>query len=100
MIKHLLSGKPRTPEKLLSAALSVVLGVATFAMPAQSAPLKNLQMPTNASPTRRVNPHYDYQPDILIVMPDAKAEKDDINEVLEEAHGTVVGELGQGQRRL
>src|SRR5262245_8145895 len=99
MSKHPISGNQRSPQKLLSTAISLVIALASFTVPAQSAPLKQLQMPAAANRTKRVNPQYSYQPDLLIVMPDAKAEKDDINEVLEECHGTVVGELGQGKMR-
>lgn len=86
-------------QKALATAFSLVLALSGLATPANAAPLKQLQIPAGVSATKRVNPEYDYQPDILLVMPDAKSKKDDINDILEQAHGTVVGSIGEGSLR-
>ncbi|MBX9771446.1 MAG: S8 family serine peptidase [Candidatus Obscuribacterales bacterium] len=54
-----------------------------------------LKMPTKLPPPKRAeNPNY--SPDVLLIMPDAKLEQDDLQETMEKVHGTIVGELGEG----
>jgi thermitase len=86
-------------QKLLTTALSLMLGVACVSAPAEAAPLKQLQVPQNRPAQRRAAPQVSFTPDVLLVMPDAKAEGDDIKDALKEAHGTVVGVLGEGKFR-
>lgn len=64
-------------------------------------------LPTNAAesklriPTNKVRktpaPIYDCSPDILLIMPNAKSDSDDIDKVLKESHGTIVGSMGEGK---
>src|SRR5205823_9660612 len=53
----------------------------------------------NRNNQRRAMPLPPYQADILLVMPDAKAENDDITETLKDVHGTIVGSIGSGKLR-
>lgn len=41
-----------------------------------------------------------YEPDVLLVMPNPKVENDNIKQALDDAHGHVVGVLGQGNLRV
>jgi len=86
-------------RRLFSATLSLMLGFAWLSAPAQAAPLKELQVPQNRTTQRRAAPQVSYTPDLLIVMPDAKADGDEVKEALQEVHGKVVGILGQGKLR-
>lgn len=85
-------------SKLLSTALSVMLGFAWITGPSQAAPLKQLQVPQRST-ARHAAPAVSYTPDLLIVMPDAKADNDEITDALKEAHGKVLGVMGQGSMK-
>src|SRR5436853_5431284 len=89
-------------KKVVSAAMSAMLLGMTFGInPAYSVPQRQLKMPTVLPTPRRYNrAEYGYTPDILLVMPDKKAEEDDIKKTLEEAHGTVIGTVGQGALKV
>lgn len=81
-------------------ALSLIFGLTAFLNPnaAQSQDTKQLREPT--LPARlHAEPAAGYQKDILLVMPDAHAENEDIEKAMKEVDGTVIGTLGQGQLR-
>ncbi|MBX9686978.1 MAG: S8 family serine peptidase [Candidatus Obscuribacterales bacterium] len=54
-----------------------------------------LKMPDKRPAPKRTE-KISYSPDLLIVMPDAKLEADDLQETMEQVHGTVVGSMGEG----
>ncbi len=63
---------------------------------ANDAPANGLQPPCLSEMRPRQKP-VSNSPDILLVMPNSKAEKDEVAESLREAHGTVIGSIGQGE---
>lgn len=77
---------------LLATSLSSVL-----VKPA-AAEERRLQMPKTFGYTKpkRVPPAQ-FSPDILLVMPNAKAEGEDVDDALKEAKGTVIGSIGEGE---
>jgi subtilisin family serine protease len=52
-------------------------------------------------PTNRVKKtpalSYNYTPDLLLIMPNAAADNDDVAEILKDAKGTIVGSMGHGK---
>jgi len=78
-------------------ALSLLLALQFLVAPAL-AQEKQLHIPEHP-PTPKQRTRMTYTPDILLVMPEAKADNDDIDKALEEAHGTVVGTIGEGKLR-
>src|SRR5438046_8386593 len=79
-------------HKILSTALSLMLGIAGLCAPANAAPLKELKNP-NRNNQRRAMPLPPYQPDILLVAQDPKADGDEITDTLKDLHGTAVNQL-------
>ena len=69
----------------LTAAVTSVASVGAF----------ELKMPTKV-PTPKRMAKLNYTPDLLIVVPDAKLDNDDLQETMEKVHGTVVGSMGEG----
>ena len=53
-----------------------------------------LKMPTKLTPKRAPSPSY--TPDVLLVMADPKLEADEMQETMDQVHGTIVGTLGEG----
>lgn len=78
---------------LLAASLSSV-----FFSPASLAAERRLQMPKhyNYMKPKKAAP-VEYTPDLLLVMPNAKAEGEDVDDALKEVKGTVVGSIGEGE---
>ena len=54
-----------------------------------------LKMPSKLPVPKRME-KLNYAPDVLIVVPDAKLDNDDLQETMEKVHGTVVGSMGEG----
>ncbi|MBY0548896.1 MAG: S8 family serine peptidase [Candidatus Obscuribacterales bacterium] len=71
--------------------------LAIGALTAQTAPANafELQMPAKQPTPKRVRP-LSYTPDLLIVVPQKNLQTDDLNEAMEEVHGTVVSSIGEG----
>jgi thermitase len=86
-------------QKLLSTALSLMLGVASLSAPAQAAPLKQLRTPQRFA-QRRPAPNVTFTPDLLLIMPNAGADGDEVKDALKDVHGTVVGTMGQGKMKI
>lgn len=95
----------KTPSKAVKAVagfgLSLMIGLtAGFTAPAQSQDgAKFLKAPTQLPPMVR-QPNQSYMQDILLVMPNSGAEDENIQKALEEAHGTVIGTMGQGALKV
>ncbi|HEY9789982.1 MAG TPA: hypothetical protein V6D22_06270, partial [Candidatus Obscuribacterales bacterium] len=88
----------RPPARSIAGmALSLLLALQFLVAPAL-AQEKQLHIPEHP-PTPKQRTRMTYTPDILLVMPEAKADNDDIDKALEEAHGTVVGTIGEGKLR-
>lgn len=59
-----------------------------------------LKNPTNKPFNRPKVQAPTWQDDILLVMPDMKADKDEVNEALQDVHGTVVATLGDARLKM
>ncbi len=94
MLKNMkLSKKSR---QTLGLGLSVLLGLASaLALPSQANESK-LKLPKNLV-KRTPAPVYDCTPDLLLIMPNAQGDSDEIDEMLKEAKGTLVGSMGEGK---
>lgn len=84
-------------KKFANVALSIAIAIGYFGsgiLPAEAkAVLKN---PTKLPAVVRHN-RATHTPDVLLVMATPGTEKDEIAEALKEAHGTVIGSIGQGR---
>ncbi len=76
-------------------AAAIVCAIAAVASNVAAASAFELKMPTKLSAPKRV-PALTYTPDILLVMPNKGLKDEDLNETMEEVHGTIVGSLGEG----
>lgn len=87
--------KRSTMRRLVGAALSLVLGVmGLMPAPGQCATERHLRMPTTLPTPRYTAPQF--MDDLLLVKTANGADVDEIREILEEVHGTVVGRVGEG----
>jgi thermitase len=100
MISGLVSKVSKEKKRIFAMAMTLALGVSSAAqLPAMSADLK-LQNPTNRPFRRSVAPRPDFQPDVLLVVTDAKADKDEIKEALEEVHATATQTVRAGNLEM
>lgn len=100
MISGLVSKVSKERNKIFALAMSLAIGISSGAqLPALSAELK-LKTPVNRPYTRRIAPHADFQPDVLLVVTDAKADKDEIKDALEAVHGTVSQTINAGNIQM
>lgn len=81
-------------KRIIKAAVLSVLLLSPAAVSAAEIHLKN---PTNRPAVRQIPAKVDFQPDVLLVMPDAKADGDEIKESLQDVHGEVISTLGTGK---
>lgn len=87
----------RRTKKLFSLALSLMFSVGVVGnAPAFSQDGSKLRVPTKV-PTPRAKEAPHYAPDVLLVMPNASSEKDELDKSLKEVHGTVIGSMGEGR---
>ncbi len=92
---------PKYWKKALTLGLAAAIGMVT-SLPrlADASPGKPVEKPSTPARTRANNgPAVDRQ-DILLIMPNAKAEKEEMSERLKEANATVIGEMGQGDLKV
>lgn len=83
-------------KQIFGLSLSMLLGLAaTSSMPSQANETK-LKLPTNLV-KKTPAPVYDCTPDLLLIMPNAQGDSDEIDQILKEAKGTIVGSLGEGK---
>lgn len=100
MFSAMMNKVSREKNRIFAVAMSLALGLSSSVQaPALSAEL-TLKNPTRIQPNRRVQPRVTWQPDVLLVMPDAGADKDDIKEALEEVHGTVIATIGDDKLKM
>lgn len=82
----------KSRAQYLTALFCAVTAVVTNIAPAAAFELK---MPTKL-PTPKRMAKLKFTPDVLIVVPDAKLDNDDLQETMEKVHGTVIGSMGEG----
>lgn len=100
MISGLVSKVSKEKKKLFTIAMTLAVGFSSVAqLPALSAEMK-LKNPTNRPYTRQIAPRADFQPDVLLVMCDPKADKDEIKETLDDLHVTVSQTIQSGNLQL
>jgi len=83
-------------KRAAAAGLSLLTLLIGAGLPTFAGSEAKLHVPTNRvkkSPALT----YDYTPDVLLIMPNAAADNDEVAELLKEAHGTIVGSMGQGK---
>lgn len=80
----------------LAASFSMLL---VNAGPALAADIQ-LKNPTNRPAVRQLPTNVSFQPDLLLVMPDAKADSDEVKQSLADVHGTVISTLGSGRLQM
>jgi thermitase len=84
--------------KLIGLTLSMLIGLsAGFAAPSMAADQAKLKIPTGLKKRTAPAVPSNFQPNILLVMPNANADNDEVNDVLKEAHGKLVGTMGEGR---
>ncbi len=100
MISGLVSKVSRERKKIFAMAMTLAIGISSVAqVPAFSAEMK-LKNPVNRPYTRRIAPVYDFQPDVLLVVADAKADKDEIKETLESVHASATQTVKAGNMQM
>lgn len=100
MISGLVSKVSQERNRIFAMAMSLAIGISSGVQaPAQSAEMK-LKNPAGRTMARRVQPRVDFEPDVLLVMADAKADKDEVKQALDEVHGTVAARVGSGNLEL
>jgi thermitase len=88
-------------RKTWSMALSIVVGaVISGSSPGFCAPRAQLQEPGNLPTARASAQATRYQDDILLLMPNANSEQDDVKKAIDECHGTVIGSMGSGELKV
>lgn len=98
MLKKVLRG---FSGKRLVVGLSVaLLGMQSVAAPVLAADNVQLRMPKNIKRRVPTNIKADYTPDLLLVMPNASAESDELDQALKDAKGTLVGTIGEGRLKV
>lgn len=80
----------------LAATFSVLFG----SMAPVGAAEIQLKNPTNRPAVRQIPTNVSFQPDLLLIMPDAKADSDEVKEALADVHGEVVSTLGSGRLQM
>jgi len=84
------------PKKLLGLALSLLFSAQALGADRAMAAQRVLRTPTHLHAPAARKP-LNYTPDILLVMPNARTDKDDVQKSLDELHGTVIGSMGEGR---
>jgi thermitase len=87
-------------QRTLTLALGTLLTLTSMtALPAKSAPNDTLQ-DAASRPMASPSDHESVQDDVLLLMPDPKAPKDEITDAIKEVNGTVVGTMGSGKMQV
>lgn len=92
-------GSPKS-RQIATALLAMVMGLGSTIKPALADSTRHLAAPKGPATQGRYMPKADFTPDVLLVMPDAKADSDELGDALKEAHGQVIGSLGEGKLRV
>lgn len=100
MISGLAGKVSKERKKIFAIAMTLAIGLSSAAqIPALSAEMK-LKNPVNRPYTRRIAPRYDYQPDVLLVVADAKADKDELKETLDAVHASASQTINAGNMQM
>ncbi len=100
MISGLVSKVLKERKRIFAMAMTLAIGISSGAqIPALSAELK-LKNPVNRPYTRRIAPKVDFQPDVLLVVTDSKADKDEVKEALEDVHATATQTVMAGSMQM
>jgi len=100
MISGLVSKVSKERKKIFTMAMTLAIGFSSVAqLPALSAEMK-LHTPTNRPYNRVKAPRVDFQPDVLLVMTDSKADKDEVKETLDDLNVTVSQTIQSGNLQM
>lgn len=92
------SSRPSRNHKVFGISMSLLLGIsASLATPALAAEEAKLKIPVGLVKKTAPAVPSNYTPDILLVMPNANAENEEVENALKEAKGTLVGTMGEGR---
>ncbi|MBX9689632.1 MAG: S8 family serine peptidase [Candidatus Obscuribacterales bacterium] len=84
-------------KQLSGAGLAFLAAISLLSSPAAKADGHDkLKIPSQLK-KRTAPPVYDCSPDLLLIMPNASSENEEIDQILKEAHGTIVGSMGEGK---
>ncbi len=100
MISGLVGKVSKERKKIVAMAMTLAIGLSSASqIPALSAEMK-LKNPANRPYTRRIAPRVDFQPDVLLLVADAKADKDEIKETLEAVHASATQTVNAGSLQM
>lgn len=97
MANFKISKKMNTSKKISVFALSLLLGLLGMGQSSYAAGEKHLQAPKRLPANCMKRHAAKFESDILLVMPQANADKEEIADILKETHGTVIGSIGEGR---
>lgn len=80
----------------LTNCLLAVLVSGQLVLPVSSEPAQKLRIPTSP-PVPKAGSPTTWEEDTLLVMPNAKADKDEVSDALKEVHGQVIRTIGEGE---
>lgn len=86
-------------KKAFGVALSVAVCLASVHTPAESAPIAKLKNPVRQT-NKQVRPQVTWSEDILLVMPDQKADQDELDQIIKDTKGTIVTTIGEGRLKV
>ncbi len=87
-------------QKAIGAALCLTIGLNVLGSNAALAEDHNkLRMPSKR-PTPRAQRYLGYDQDLLLIMPNVKAEDEEVEKALKDVKGTVIGTMGEGRLKV
>lgn len=97
MFKKMQNLSKRT-QKLFGLSMALLMGMAASSALPSVANESKLKVPAHL--VKKTKPAvYDCTPDLLLIMPNASADTDEISDLLKEEKGTLVGTLGEGKMK-
>ncbi len=83
-------------KKVFGITMSLAISLSAIGAPVLAANEAKLKLPVGKV-KRTAAPVYDCSPDLLLIMPNAQADNDEVSDLLKEAKGELVGTMGEGR---
>ena len=83
-------------KRIFGITMSLAMSLSAIAAPVLADNEAKLKLPVGKV-KRTAAPVYDCSPDLLLIMPNASAENDEVEDILKEEKGTLVGTMGEGK---